>query len=145
MLPMLQRCLGIAILVVALSLQAYSYNEQDSQSCRDGRQPIPASNATSASVESVASSSKPHSVRLSWVASIPVSSSPDNAVLGYNVYRRDPGTEYEKINKDLIPHTSCVDYLVTSRHTYYFATKAVSANGLVGKPSPEVQVVIPSR
>ena len=142
---MLQRGLGIAILVVGLSLQANGYNEPDSQSCRDGRQPIPASNGTTASIESVASSSKPHSVRLSWMANIPVSSSPDNAILGYNVFRRDPGTEYEKINKDLMQHTGCVDYLVTSGHTYYYETKAVSANGLVSKPSPEVQVVIPFR
>ena len=53
--------------------------------------------------------------------------------------------KYEKINTDIIRGTSCVDYLVKAGQAYYYETRAVSANGAVSKPSPEVRAVIPSR
>jgi len=84
-------------------------------------------------------------VRLSWNASIPASDSPADAIKGYDVYRRIPGKAYEKINTDLIRGTSCVDYLVTAGQTYYYETRAVSATGAVGKPSPEAKAVIPAK
>jgi len=84
-------------------------------------------------------------VRLLWNASIPASNSPADAIQGYNIYRRKRGEKYEKINTDLIRGTSCVDYLVKTGQTYYYETKAISANGAVSQPSPEVRAVIPSR
>jgi fibronectin type 3 domain-containing protein len=145
MLKLLQVGLGVAILIVGVSSQAKGYNEQDSQNCRGNLQANPASNVTTAPSESVASSSKGHSVRLSWNASIPASNSPADAIQGYNIYRRDPGKAYEKINTDLIWGTSCVDYRVKAGRTYYYETRAVSANGAVSKSSSEVKVMIPSR
>ena len=143
MLKTLQFNLGVAILVGRLILQASGFSEQGSQDCRDGTLPIASSNATPAPPSSVPSVSKPHSVRLSWSSSIPANSSPGNTILGYNVYRRDPGKEYEKISTDLIRGTSCIDYLVKEGQTYYYETKAVSASGAESKASSEVKAVIP--
>ncbi len=144
MFHMLHSGLGIAILTTGLILPAKGYNDHDSQNCRRELQANSAANGTTALAESMVPSSKPHSVRLSWSASIPASNSPADAIKGYNVYRRDPGEEYEKINADLIPGTSCVDYLVKAGQTYYYETKAVSAHGAVSKASSEVKAVIPS-
>ncbi len=131
--------------MVGLISQANGYDDQASQSCRGDSQASSPSNGTTVPSGSTVPSSKPHGVTLSWKASIPASNSPADAIKGYNVYRREPGKEYEKINGDLIPGTSCVDYLVKTGQTYYYETKAVSANGSVSKPSPEVKAVIPSR
>lgn len=139
--------LGVAILIVGISSQANGFNDRDEQNCRGDLQADPASKVATAPSGSASSSSKskPHSVKLSWNASIPASNSPADAVQGYSVYRRDPGKRYEKINTKLIRGTSCVDYLVKTGHTYYYETKAVSTNGAVSKPSAEVRAVIPSR
>ena len=145
MLKVLQPSLGVAILLGGLISQANGFSEQGSQNCRDGTQPIASSNAPSAPTGSPASSFKPHSVRLSWSPSIPANSSPGNMIVGYNVYRREPGKSYEKVNTDLIRNTSCVDYLVKAGQTYYYETKAVSASGAVSNASSEVKAVIPSQ
>jgi|SRR5271157_786806 len=144
MLKMLQGGLGVAILIVGISSQANGYNDQDNQNCQGDSQANPASNVTTVPSGSASSSSKPHSVKLSWKASVPASNSPGDTIQGYNVYRRNPGKGYEKINTELIRGTSCVDYLVMTGKTYYYETRAVSANGAVSKPSPEVRAVIPA-
>lgn len=146
-LKMLQAGLGVAILIVGISSQANCLNDQEPQNCRGDLPATPASDVNTAPSRPASSSSKskPHGVKLSWNASIPASNSPADAVQGYSVYRRDPGKGYEKINTKLIRGTSCVDYLVKTGHTYYYETKAVSANGAVSKPSAEVRAVIPSR
>ena len=145
MLKMLQAVLAVAILIVGIGPQANGYDDQDSQNCRGDAQANPTSTVTAAPSGSAPSSSKPHSVRLSWNASVPASNSPADAIRGYHVYRRSPGKEYEKINTDLIRRTSCVDYLVKTGQTYYYETKAVSSNGAVSKSSSEVKAVIPTR
>jgi len=145
MLKILQAGLGVAILIVGIGSRANGCNDQDSPNCRNDSQANPASNITTAPSGSTASLSKLHSVRLSWNASIPASNSAGDAIQGYSVYRRKPGKKYEKINIGLIRGPSCVDYLVKAGQTYYYETRAVSANGAVSKPSPEVRAVIPSR
>src|SRR5271157_322194 len=145
MLKTLQAGLGVAILIVGISSQANGCDDQASPNCRGDSQANPASSVTTAPSGSAASSSKPHSVRLSWNASVPASNSAGDAIQGYNVYRRKPGKKYERINTSLIRGTSCVDYLVKTGQIYYYETRAVSANGAVSKPSPEVRAVIPSR
>jgi fibronectin type 3 domain-containing protein len=56
-----------------------------------------------------------HSVILSWKAS----TSP--GVAGYNVYRRDKTSDtFSKINQKPVSTTSCIDYFVQLRHTYYY-------------------------
>ena len=145
MFKMVQTGLGVAILMVGLISQASGYDDQASQSCRGDSQANPPSDSATVPSRSAASSPKPHGVKLSWNASIPASNSPADAIKGYNIYRREPGKEYEKINGDLIRGTSCFDYLVKTGQTYYYETRAVSANGSVSKPSLEVKAVIPSR
>ena len=145
MFKLVQTGLRIAILMGGLISRANGYDDEANQSCRGDSQANPSSSRTTVPSGSAASSSKPHGVKLSWEASIPASNSPADAIKGYNVYRREPGKEYEKINGDLIRDTSCVDYLVKTGQTYYYENKAVSANGSVSKPSPEVKAVIPSR
>jgi hypothetical protein len=76
-----------------------------------------------------------HRVTLSWKPS-------PSAVIGYNVYRRGPeGTT--KINAAPVGLTSYVDSSVQPGQTYYYATKAVRADGTESKPSNEVKVLIP--
>ena len=145
MLKLLQAGLGVAILIVGISSRAKGCNDQDNPNCRGNSQASTASDVTTVPSESAASSSKPHSVKLSWNASVPASNSASDAIQGYNVYRRKRGEKYVKINKDLIRGTSCVDYLVKAGQTYYYETRAVSANGAVSRPSPEVTAAIPSR
>ena len=145
MLKILQAGLGVAILIVGISSLAKGCNDQDNPDCRGGSRASTASNVTTVPSESAASSSKPHSVKLSWNASVPASNSAGDAIQGYNVYRREQRKEYEKINIDLIRGTSCVDYLVKTGTTYYYQAKVVSANGAVSRPSPEVTAAIPSR
>ena len=108
MLQMLHFSLGSVILLGGLISQANSSSEQRNQNCRDGTQPVASSTAASMPTGSVASSTKPHSVRLSWSPSIPANSAPANTIVGYKVYRRDPGKSYEKVNTELIRNTRSV-------------------------------------
>ena len=160
---MLRGVVGVAILFAGLAWQAYGHDDPVSQDCRGNALASPPAKQASASrtiepsdvnmasrdraehSESTTVLSKAHSVRLSWNASIPASDSPADAIKGYNVYRRIPGKAYEKINTDLIRGTSCVDYLVMAGRIYYYETRAVSATGAVGKPSPEAKAVIPPK
>jgi len=91
MLKMLQAALGVAFLIVGISSQANDYNVQDGQNCRGDSQANPASSVTAAPSGSAASSSRPHSVRLSWNASIPASHSPQmrSEVITYRVATRN--------------------------------------------------------
>lgn len=163
-IKLLQSGTGVTILIAALTLQANCFHDQGSPSCRGISQvPNTAHRASAAHIalpskagdgvadvtrtqsEDKVSSSKLHSVRLWWTASIPASNSLADAIEGYNIYRRGPGTEYEKINIDLFSGTSCIDDLVEAGRIYYYETRAVSENGAVSKPSLEVKVVISPR
>jgi hypothetical protein len=152
--------LGVAILFAGLTSQAHGNEDQVSQDCRGTALASPPARGASpnqitapsnvkvtsddhAEQAEPAAVSKARSVKLSWNASIPASNSPADAIKGYNIYRRIRGKSYEKINIDVIRGTSCVDYLVTTRQTYYYQTRAVSATGAVSKPSPEAKAVIP--
>jgi hypothetical protein len=89
--------------------------------------------------------SKPHSVRLSWNASVPASASPTDAIKGYNVYRRLAGKEYEKLSVEPVHGTSCIDTAVQAGQTYYYQTRAISVQGVVSKPSNETKATVPSQ
>jgi hypothetical protein len=165
MLNSFRNGMGVVVLIAGITLQASSYDGQESPSCRSNSQashpaqmssanPIAGPSRTSDSAVAdvtrgpsgdKATSPKPHGVRLSWDASIPATKSPSDEIKGYNVYRRSSGKEYDKLNTYLIQGTSCVDDQVTAGHTYYYETKAVSANGAISKPSQEVKATISSR
>jgi Abnormal spindle-like microcephaly-assoc'd, ASPM-SPD-2-Hydin len=78
----------------------------------------------------------PYTVHLSWTAST-------SQVAGYNVYRRQDGGKYAKINSALVPDTKYIDKAVTTGTTYYYETKAVSASGAESAPSNRATAVIP--
>jgi fibronectin type 3 domain-containing protein len=148
MIKMLHVCLGVAILTAGLS---HGSDNHDSQDCRGGSEAVVSAQATSSSRTSggsdfsTASPSKAHSVRLSWNASVPASNSPSDAIRGYNIYRREPGKQYEKITLELIPGTNCLDHSVKAGRTYDYQAVAVSAQGKVSKPSNVTKATIPSQ
>lgn len=76
-----------------------------------------------------------HSVSLSWKAST-------TAGVSYNVYRRGR-LGMVRINSTPLTATSCVDTTVQPGETYYYTTKAVTANGAESLPSNEVRVTVP--
>src|SRR5208283_3882472 len=123
-MKLLHACLGVAILVAGIV--SHGSDDQDSQDCH-GRSKILASTQTAGPTRSTgrsdldtASTPKAHSVRLSWDASVPASDSPADAIKGYNIYRRGPGKDYERINRELILGTTCVDHSVKAGRTYQY-------------------------
>jgi len=88
--------------------------------------------------------SKPHKVSLSWNPSGPISETEQDAISGYNVYRRSPATAtYIRINSSLISDTSYVDDAVQAGETYVYETRAVNDLGIESAPSNRVRVTIP--
>lgn len=148
MIKVFRACLVAAILMAAIS---HGSDNHESQDCRGGSEALVPAQATKPSRTpedsdlSTASPSKPHSVRLSWNASIPASNSPADAIKGYDIYRREPGKQYEKINRELVLGTSCIDHSVKAGRTYDYQTVAVSAQSKVSKPSNVTKATIPSQ
>lgn len=98
-----------------------------------------ASNASTAT-ESVTGSGVSvvqHSVDLNWNPST-------SQVSGYNVYRSSTtGGPYAKLNSTPDPTTVYTDSTVSSAHTYYYVTTAVSSTGQESSYSNQVQVSVP--
>jgi len=91
---------------------------------------------------------QPHSVTLSWKASIPVSKTGQNAVKGYYIYRSRTSQEHtlaERMNAQPIRGTVCVDRAVKPDTTYFYSIRAISQGGAQSVFSHEVRAVVPSR
>jgi hypothetical protein len=92
------------------------------------------------------STDPPHSVTLSWKAPTVRSTSKQDAVVGYYVYRRtNPSIDYQDrdaLNSVLLPDTQCVDRAVTSG-VYFYVVKAVAGNNLKSDRSNEARATIP--
>jgi len=94
----------------------------------------------------------PHSVTLTWTASVPASVSPSNVVTGYNLYRSTTlpvsPVESNRINCAFVSATSCVDDSVAAGQTYYYvATALVGASGAARESvasQPPLKVTVPS-
>jgi hypothetical protein len=89
----------------------------------------------------------PHSVTLSWNASIPASKSQPDAVQGYYVYRSPQSQKYaesNRISSSPVLGTQCVDTTVEPRTTYYYVVKAVSQTGTKSGFSNETKAVVPA-
>jgi hypothetical protein len=148
MIRMLHVCLGVVVLMTGLSHGSDNHENQD---CRGAAKALASAQANSASRTprgsdlSTASPFKAPSVRLSWDASVPASKSPVDAINGYDIYRREPGKQYEKINLEVILGTSCVDRSVKAGQTYQYQAVAVSAQGTVSKPSNVAKATVPSQ
>jgi hypothetical protein len=88
-----------------------------------------------------------HSVTLSWGVSTPASKMSRDAVVGYNVYRsavshdRSP----KRVNSALCASTIYTDSEVEAGKTYFYVTRGVTAKGVEGGPSNEIEVVMPPR
>ncbi len=81
----------------------------------------------------------PHSVFLSWTASI----SPD--VTGYNVYRGTTSRgSYTRVNSALIVGTSYADTSVLAGQVYYYVATAVDNSNNESAYSNEALAIIPS-
>lgn len=88
----------------------------------------------------------PHSVTLSWNASVPVSNSPQDAIKGYYVYRSFVShryTEGNRISQSLLQGTRCIDTSVEARKTYFYMVKAVAESGKESVCSLEIKAAIP--
>jgi hypothetical protein len=122
--------------------------KQGDQSCRDGS--AASANVALSGPASGTQTSKPHSIRLSWGASVPASATARDAVEGYNIFRREsgkdcqqPGNSCQKINTALVSGTSCTDYSVDLGHTYIYQAQAVSHGKRVSGLSREIKAALP--
>jgi len=113
-------------------------------------QNVPPCNATSMGSSAGGSATKanenPHSVTLSWNASVAKSASKLDAVEGYYVYRSlasQTYTENNRINSSPLPGTTCVDTDVQPGEIYYYAVKAVAVGGAKSDFSKEAKAKIP--
>lgn len=146
MVKTLYACLGIVILAAGVS---HGSDQHESEDCRYGleaRAPTQTTGPSGTTIPELGAGApfKAHSVRLSWDASAPASKSPADAIKGYDIYRREPGKQYEKINREPIPATRCTDHSVKAGQTYQYQTTAVSVRHLVSKPSNVAKAKVPS-
>ena len=87
-----------------------------------------------------------HSVTLSWKASVPRSSSQQDAIQGYYVYRSLTSNSYDdskRINSKPLPGTECIDTAVEPSGKYFYVVRAVAGSGVKSDPSNEATAVIP--
>lgn len=81
----------------------------------------------------------PHSVSLSWTASV------SQNLAGYNVYRGSTSNgPYTKVNSLPMSGTAYTDSTVQSGHTYYYVATAVDSGGDESVYSNQAQAVVPS-
>ena len=85
----------------------------------------------------------PHRVLLRWSGMSAVGGTSENALAGYNVYRRTIGRPYRIINASVIPIPRYIDFRVKGGVTYFYYTTAVNVSGAESGPSNMTKVVIP--
>jgi hypothetical protein len=84
-----------------------------------------------------ATAQTPHSVSLSWTASV-------STVTGYNVYRSTvSGGAYIKLNSSLITGLKYTDTTVESGTTYFYVATAEDASGIESTDSNQTTAAIP--
>ena len=81
-----------------------------------------------------------HYVDLSWTAP----SSPNDPVVGYNVYRAPSGTQsFQRVNTSTETQTAYADDSVQSGASYDYVVKSVDAAGTESAPSNTTTVIVP--
>jgi len=88
----------------------------------------------------------PHSVTLSWNASVPRSSTKDDAIVGYYVYRSGTSNSYNdsnQLNSEPLPGTQCIDTNVAPRGKYFYVVRAIAGNKKKSGNSNEAPATIP--
>ncbi len=94
---------------------------------------------TNAAMGGTCVTGNPHTVALTWAASLSAN------VAGYNVYRGSlSGGPYTRVNAALIAATSYTDTTVPSGQTFYYVATAVDNNGDESVYSTEVSAFVPS-
>ena len=91
-------------------------------------------------------SDNPHSVTLSWNASVAKSTSKLDVIQGYYIYRSRTSqtyTENDRINSSPLPGTTCVDTDVEPGETYFYSVKAVTVGGGKSDFSKEAKAKVP--
>ena len=110
-------------------------------------EPIPScSGDLSAPAAEVPDGAKPHSVTLSWKPSVPLSTSPRDAIRGYYVFRSLKSgayTDHDRISTFPLAGTRCIDATVKPRNTYYYVVKSLAESSAESVVSPEIKAVIP--
>jgi hypothetical protein len=92
-------------------------------------------------------SESPHSVTLSWKASVAPSKAAKDAIKGYYVYRSQTSRKYDdsdRLNPVALTGTSCVDRSVAPHTTYFYTIKSVTQGGELSVLSDEVKAIVPS-
>jgi hypothetical protein len=67
----------------------------------------------------------------------------DADLVGYNIYRREEGSEARKINSGLVPAPAFRDVNVAPRHTYFYSASAVDVRGNESTRSAEASEAVP--
>jgi hypothetical protein len=81
----------------------------------------------------------PHSVTLSWMAST------SSGVVGYNVYRGSVMSgPYTKVTSSLVASLDYTDSTVLAGQTYYYVATAVDGSGNESTYSVDVKAVVPT-
>lgn len=65
----------------------------------------------------------------------------ESDLAGYNLYRRQNGGDYAKVNSSVLTNTSYTDTGLTNGETYYYVVKAVDSEGLESEASNEVHAI----
>ena len=149
--PVKISCVLLGLCILLTILQVGAPKRTSSQSAPEAAQKkvIPPCGAASSTVlgePPSQASPTPHSVTLSWIASIPKSNSKPDAIQGYYVYRSlksQTYTESNRISSSPVQGTQCVDTAVEPRKTYYYVVKAVAQSGEKSNFSNETKAVIP--
>ncbi len=63
---------------------------------------------------------------------------PESDILGYNVYRADPGTPFTRLNPDPIPTSAYRDLRVEPGHSYLYRVTAIDQHKNESAPSAEI-------
>ncbi len=114
-----------------------------SQTCSGEPVPLNVKDSNPVAVDSLP---QPHTIKLTWRASVPASSAKRDEVAGYLISRHEGGKSCEKGENIcetlnpllLIRETSCIDYQVQPGHKYTYQARAVAANKKVSSFSKEV-------
>jgi hypothetical protein len=143
----IRSCIALALVLVSAEICSVAQIIEKPKS--EFRQ---TTNSLSAPSPAQGSSVQGHTVTLSWIASIPATSSLHDTVTSYNVYRNTTipvaAIPENKVSCLAILTTSCIDNDVKSGQTYYYVVTAVAAGanggkGAESKPSsPPLEVTI---
>lgn len=141
-------CLPTAILAATACLGA----AKPDQSCTGEWNAVSiVANGSADGLPSGTDHSKPHVIKLTWDPSVPASTSHEDAVAGYYIFRRESGkgcdqsgSHCQQLNPSApIKHAGCIDYHVEPGHTYIYQARAVSVRGTLSGFSNQAKATLP--